>query len=263
MSGDLELDGACTAASGDALGYVAGLRGHRSAPRRRRAAPRARRPLVLASSNARHFESRTTPRELGLRDVLAVGDALWACGEYGQLAVLARSRRDAGRCSTPAPTRVCSRSRSRPTVRCGSSATTATRRACSASARRCVDFGTTARLARVVRGARRDRRARRRRQAAALARRRASTEGRDRRDEAADRRSSLTKHGTWVAHRRRRVHRALARRRVVLARASGVDVDLEAIASLADGRVDRRRRSRHRARVLRRRPHVARARHRS
>src|SRR2546423_6742503 len=47
----------------------------------------SRAPSVLASSNARHFEVRHTPRELGLRDVLAVGDALWACGEYGQVAV--------------------------------------------------------------------------------------------------------------------------------------------------------------------------------
>src|SRR3982750_550620 len=44
-------------------------------------------PIVLASSNARHFEPRSTPREFGLRAVLAVGDAVWTCGEYGQLAV--------------------------------------------------------------------------------------------------------------------------------------------------------------------------------
>jgi photosystem II stability/assembly factor-like uncharacterized protein len=43
-------------------------------------------PSVLASSNARHFEPRRTPRDLGLRDVVAAGDTLWACGEYGQLA---------------------------------------------------------------------------------------------------------------------------------------------------------------------------------
>ncbi|MEO7733288.1 MAG: hypothetical protein ABIY55_20160, partial [Kofleriaceae bacterium] len=46
-----------------------------------------RAPMVSASSDARHFEPRTTPRGLGLRDVLAVGDSLWVCGEYGQLAV--------------------------------------------------------------------------------------------------------------------------------------------------------------------------------
>ncbi|HEV7555927.1 MAG TPA: hypothetical protein VGO00_10750, partial [Kofleriaceae bacterium] len=46
-----------------------------------------RAPTFLASSNARHFESRKTPRELGLRDVLAIGEVLWTCGEYGQLAV--------------------------------------------------------------------------------------------------------------------------------------------------------------------------------
>jgi photosystem II stability/assembly factor-like uncharacterized protein len=50
-------------------------------------------PFVFASSNARHFEPLSTPRELGLRDVLAVGDALWVCGEYGQLAC----SRDQGR----------------------------------------------------------------------------------------------------------------------------------------------------------------------
>lgn len=47
----------------------------------------SRSPIVMASSDARHFEPRPTPRNLGLRDILAVGDALWACGEYGQLAV--------------------------------------------------------------------------------------------------------------------------------------------------------------------------------
>ena len=44
-------------------------------------------PMLLASSNARHFEVRKTPRQLGLRNVLAAGDAVWTCGEYGQLAV--------------------------------------------------------------------------------------------------------------------------------------------------------------------------------
>jgi photosystem II stability/assembly factor-like uncharacterized protein/tetratricopeptide (TPR) repeat protein len=44
-------------------------------------------PVVLASSNARQFEPRNTPRGLGLRDVLAVADQIWTCGEYGQLAV--------------------------------------------------------------------------------------------------------------------------------------------------------------------------------
>jgi photosystem II stability/assembly factor-like uncharacterized protein len=46
-----------------------------------------RSPTVLASSDARHFEPRATPQNLGLRDILAVGDSLWACGEHGQLAV--------------------------------------------------------------------------------------------------------------------------------------------------------------------------------
>ena len=41
---------------------------------------------MLASSDARHFELRPTPRQLGLRDVLVAGDSIWTCGEYGQLA---------------------------------------------------------------------------------------------------------------------------------------------------------------------------------
>lgn len=47
----------------------------------------SQRPTVLASSDATHFADRTTPRRRGLRDALAVGDAIWVCGEYGQLAV--------------------------------------------------------------------------------------------------------------------------------------------------------------------------------
>ena len=45
-----------------------------------------RNPTCLASSNAKQFELRTTPKQLGLRSVIALADALWACGEYGQLA---------------------------------------------------------------------------------------------------------------------------------------------------------------------------------
>ncbi len=44
-------------------------------------------PTLLVSSDGRDFARRVTPRELGLRDVRAIGDALWVCGEYGQLAV--------------------------------------------------------------------------------------------------------------------------------------------------------------------------------
>src|SRR6188474_1662536 len=44
-------------------------------------------PTVLVTSNARDFEVRATPKGLGLRDVLAVADSIWACGEWGQLAV--------------------------------------------------------------------------------------------------------------------------------------------------------------------------------
>ncbi|MDB4958399.1 MAG: hypothetical protein JWO36_5968 [Myxococcales bacterium] len=44
-------------------------------------------PTVLASSNARHFEPRRTPCELGLRDLVVIGDSCWACGEFGQLAI--------------------------------------------------------------------------------------------------------------------------------------------------------------------------------
>src|SRR5437762_3032677 len=44
-------------------------------------------PVVMASSNARDFERRKAPQPRGLRDVLAVADQVWACGEYGQLGV--------------------------------------------------------------------------------------------------------------------------------------------------------------------------------
>src|ERR1044071_8074364 len=43
-------------------------------------------PTVLASSNAREFETRKSPKGMGLRDVLAVADQVSTCGEYGQLA---------------------------------------------------------------------------------------------------------------------------------------------------------------------------------
>ncbi|MBA3821296.1 MAG: hypothetical protein H0X17_20605, partial [Deltaproteobacteria bacterium] len=44
-------------------------------------------PIVVASSNARDFAPRVTPRDHGLRAALVVADSIWACGEYGQLAV--------------------------------------------------------------------------------------------------------------------------------------------------------------------------------
>ncbi|MCX5745288.1 MAG: hypothetical protein NT062_22660 [Proteobacteria bacterium] len=47
--------------------------------------------MVLASSNARRFVPLATPG--GVRDLLAVGDALWACGDHGLFAV----SRDQGR----------------------------------------------------------------------------------------------------------------------------------------------------------------------
>ena len=90
MTGELELT--VLRDAGDEIGYVASfavtsqllvVAGGTS----------SRHPFVRASSNARHFEPMTTPRELGLRDVLAVDDALWVCGEYGQLAC----SRDGGR----------------------------------------------------------------------------------------------------------------------------------------------------------------------
>jgi hypothetical protein len=43
-------------------------------------------PTVMMSADAHGFERCATPRELGLRDVISVGDSLWLCGEYGQLA---------------------------------------------------------------------------------------------------------------------------------------------------------------------------------
>ncbi len=42
---------------------------------------------VLASSNARDFETRTTPHPHGLRAVFVGTDAVWTCGEGGLLAV--------------------------------------------------------------------------------------------------------------------------------------------------------------------------------
>src|SRR5262245_33786443 len=83
MSGDLEL---CVLSQvRDGRGYVAGfavtdemivaLGGSSSAP------------LVMASSNGRDFVVRKTPKERGLRDGIAVADAVWVCGEFGQLAV--------------------------------------------------------------------------------------------------------------------------------------------------------------------------------
>jgi photosystem II stability/assembly factor-like uncharacterized protein/tetratricopeptide (TPR) repeat protein len=84
MSGDLEL--AVVQEERADLGYVAGFA---ITDRMIVAAggTSSHAPTVLASSNARHFEPRKTPRQLGLRDVLAVGDAVWTCGEYGQLAM--------------------------------------------------------------------------------------------------------------------------------------------------------------------------------
>lgn len=90
MTGELELT--VLRDAGDEIGYVASfaltdellvVAGGTS----------SRHPFVCASSNARHFEPLPTPRDLGLRDILAVGDALWVCGEYGQLAC----SRDSGR----------------------------------------------------------------------------------------------------------------------------------------------------------------------
>ncbi|CAN5916980.1 hypothetical protein BH11MYX2_BH11MYX2_34760 [soil metagenome] len=43
-------------------------------------------PTVLVTANGRQFERLESPENLGLRDALAVGDAIWVCGEYGQLA---------------------------------------------------------------------------------------------------------------------------------------------------------------------------------
>src|SRR5262245_48579995 len=84
MTGDLELSVLQRPSEG--LGYIAGFAiteqlifaaGGTSSSH----------PVVVASSNARHFEPRKTPRQLGLRDVLVHDDVLWTCGEYGQLAM--------------------------------------------------------------------------------------------------------------------------------------------------------------------------------
>ena len=82
----MELELSVVQQASPALGYVAGLAigdelmviaGGTT----------ARSPTVLASSNAHQFALRKTPRELGLRDALVTSDAIWTCGEYGQLAV--------------------------------------------------------------------------------------------------------------------------------------------------------------------------------
>ncbi|HEY5951675.1 MAG TPA: hypothetical protein VIV40_39545, partial [Kofleriaceae bacterium] len=84
MTGDLELS--VLQRPSDGLGYVAGF-AITDALIVAVGGTSSRCPTVVASSNARHFEVRKPPRQLGLRDVLATGDALWACGEYGQLAM--------------------------------------------------------------------------------------------------------------------------------------------------------------------------------
>jgi photosystem II stability/assembly factor-like uncharacterized protein len=84
MTGELVLS--VLQRSGGACGYVAGF----AVTDQRIVAlggTSDRSPIVIVSSDARHFEPRSTPRGLGLRDALAVGDSLWVCGEYGQLAV--------------------------------------------------------------------------------------------------------------------------------------------------------------------------------
>jgi tetratricopeptide (TPR) repeat protein len=74
------------AGSGDGRGYVAGF----AVTDERIVAvggTSTRSPMVITSADGRRFEPRAAPRNLGLRDVLAVGDSLWVCGERGQLAV--------------------------------------------------------------------------------------------------------------------------------------------------------------------------------
>src|SRR5689334_1036948 len=83
MSADLELS--VLSPAKDGLGYVAGL----AVTDQMIVAlgGEGRSPLVVATSNARDFVARNTPKGLGLRAVLPVADSLWACGEGGQLAV--------------------------------------------------------------------------------------------------------------------------------------------------------------------------------
>jgi photosystem II stability/assembly factor-like uncharacterized protein/tetratricopeptide (TPR) repeat protein len=45
-----------------------------------------REPFVMASADGRDFVERKAPKDLGLRDAVAVADAVWACGEHGLLA---------------------------------------------------------------------------------------------------------------------------------------------------------------------------------
>ncbi|HWO21991.1 MAG TPA: suppressor of fused domain protein [Kofleriaceae bacterium] len=82
MSADLEM-GVLSPAS-DGRGYVAGFAVTDEMIVALGGLGRA--PVVMASSNARDFVERRAPKDHGLRGALAVADALWACGEHGQLA---------------------------------------------------------------------------------------------------------------------------------------------------------------------------------
>jgi suppressor of fused len=82
MSADLEM-GVLSPRS-DGRGYVAGFAVTDEMIVALGGLDRA--PIVMASSNGRDFVERKAPKDHGLRGAIAVADAVWVCGEHGQLA---------------------------------------------------------------------------------------------------------------------------------------------------------------------------------
>ena len=195
---------------------------------------------MLASPNARRFETWRCWASLGLRDILAVGDALWVCGEAGMVAV-SHDRGATWTSGSRGRRRVCSAWRRRATARLGGRRRGyAARMAAGGGEAKLerVDVGTKTRLSGVY--AVRDevvmlgfdgslRRWRR----GELA-----TAGADRAPRALINAMTVTKQ-SWIVvgdggfgrGRVSRIHRGSR------ARSSQLEVDVEAVASLGDGRV--------------------------
>ena len=196
---------------------------------------------MLASSNARRFDRRTTPRELGFRGIAALRDEIWICGEFGQLA---RSS-DHGATWTLVPTQ-----HRRVLVRASRRSATSLwvvgdRGFCArvrGDALEPVELGTTARLAAICEHAG---------EVVIVAR-----DGvlRCWRDGTSARYATgattpltglaITKRGTWIAIGDRGFITRSPDGAWFSRAASGTDADLEAVTTLADGRLVDRRRSR-------------------
>ena len=241
MSADLELS--VLSQASDARGYVAGLA---VTDQVIVALGGSSQPMVVASSNARDFVTRNTPKGLGLRDVLAGRRLGLGVRRVRPARRVAGSRRDLadGRDRHPGlPVRARARDRRRavggrrPRLR-GARARAAGRTASTS--------GRPSRMSRGLRGARRDRGARARRADPPVARWRRSRRCRAARP-GRDPSLAVSAKGTWIVVGRRRLRRAVAGRAVVLARAAGVEVDLEAIGVAAGWLARRRRRSRARS----------------